>query len=48
MFDHWEIIPDDPLQPGSKSDVIIKSLRLRKGMPMNIPGLETFLDEHKL
>jgi len=44
IFDHWEIIPEDPLLPG-KTKELVSSIRKRKGLEENIPPLERFLDK---
>jgi len=32
VFDHWEILKDLPLSPGSKAEALVKSIRKRKGL----------------
>ena len=44
-FDHWKIIEDDPLQPGSRSNEIVLEVRKRKGMKEEVPLLEKFMDK---
>ena len=45
VFDHWQLMPGDPLDPSTKSGGVTASVRRRKGLPDNIPALETFLDK---
>jgi len=44
-FDHWQIIPGDPLQANTKPAVICATTRKRKGLGIEIPGLDKFLDK---
>jgi elongation factor 2 len=45
VFDHWQVLPGDPLDPTSKSGTIVAEVRQRKGLPKGIPALESFLDK---
>lgn len=45
VFDHWEIMNDDPLSPGSKTNVIVTDIRKRKGLNVEVPALDKFLDK---
>merc|ERR1719281_1491862 len=45
VFDHWEIINNDPLDEASKSHEIVKATRARKGIPEGIPPLDRFFDK---
>jgi len=45
VFDHWQIVPGDPLAEGSMgADIIIKT-RKRKGLPEGVPPLDRYLDK---
>jgi len=44
VFDHWEIMDDDPLLPG-KTQELVTAARKRKGLTADIPPLERFLDK---
>lgn len=44
--DHWSVIDDDPFQPGTISNKIVKMIRERKGLPPDLPKLEKFDDSH--
>ena len=45
MFDHWEMITDDPFQPSSIASVIMMGIRKRKGIKQEIPKLEDYVDK---
>jgi len=45
IFDHWEEMPGDPLEDGSKVNLLVQSIRKRKGLKPEIPALENFLDK---
>merc|ERR1712228_444177 len=45
VFDHWEIINNDPLDEATKSHEIVKNTRARKGIPEGIPPLDRFYDK---
>jgi len=45
VFDHWETIQTDPMDPTSKSGVLVETIRKRKGLKAGIPGLDNFLDK---
>lgn len=45
-FDHWKQLGSDPLEEGSKANVLVKSIRKRKGLKIaNIPSLDYFMDK---
>ena len=44
VFDHWEELASDPLEPGSRAAKLAEQIRLRKGLPAGIPSLENFMD----
>ena len=45
VFDHWEELGTDPLEEGSKANVLTTAIRTRKGLKPNIPGLDNFIDK---
>ena len=45
VFDHWQIIPGDPLQENSKPGTICTATRKRKGLGIEVPTLDKFLDK---
>jgi len=46
VFDHWKIVNGDPLQAGSgKVNELITATRKRKGMEIELPPLDRFIDK---
>jgi len=45
VFDHWQSLTGDPLELGSKPNVIVLGIRKRKGINEEIPELDRFLDK---
>jgi elongation factor 2 len=45
VFDHWEVIEEDPLEDGSRANVLVKDIRKRKGMEIEIPPLDHYMDK---
>merc|ERR1711962_689281 len=48
VFDHWQMIPDDPMEESQKptsSYVIVNDTRKRKGLNEGVPALDKFLDK---
>jgi elongation factor 2 len=45
IFDHWELIKDDPFDPKSRANPIMMGIRKRKGIKQEIPKLEDLLDK---
>jgi len=45
VFDHWQIIPGDPLEPTTKPGTIATGTRKRKGLGVDVPSLDKFLDK---
>ena len=45
VFDHWQMIQGDPLDPNDKTNELVKSIRKRKGMKEEIPGIENYYDK---
>lgn len=44
-FDHWQMLPGDPLVPGSKAAEVVASVRQRKGLAPAIPNADSLLDK---
>jgi elongation factor 2 len=44
VFDHWQVIQGDPLVPGKPQDIVLAT-RKRKGLALEIPPLDRFLDK---
>lgn len=45
VFDHWEIINSDPLDPTSEAGQIVLDVRKRKGLKVQLPILSDYLDK---
>jgi len=45
IFDHWQTMPGDPLQPGNKPNEIVEDTRKRKGLKPGPPVLDNYLDK---
>jgi elongation factor 2 len=45
VFDHWQVLTGDPLEEGSKPNVIVLAIRKRKGLNEGIPTLDKYLDK---
>jgi len=45
VFDHWQIMPGDPLDETSKVHTIVTDIRKRKGVKEGIPALDNYLDK---
>jgi len=45
VFDHWQVVPGDPLTPGTKPHEMVMATRKRKGLAEGIPPLDRFLDK---
>merc|ERR1719333_1311819 len=45
VFDHWQIMPGDPLEEGSKTNVIVEDTKKRKGLKPGNPDLANYLDK---
>jgi elongation factor 2 len=44
VFDHWQVVQGDPTVPGKTQDVVLAT-RKRKGLALEIPPLDRFLDK---
>ncbi|VDK47090.1 unnamed protein product [Cylicostephanus goldi] len=45
VFDHWQILPGDPLENGTKPNQVVLETRKRKGLKEGIPALDNYLDK---
>nr|UXY87190.1 elongation factor EF-2 [Cryptomonas sp.] len=45
VFDHWQVVQGDPLDKKDKNSDLVKSIRKRKGLKEDIPGLDNFFDK---
>uniref|UniRef100_A0A915DU99 Tr-type G domain-containing protein n=1 Tax=Ditylenchus dipsaci TaxID=166011 RepID=A0A915DU99_9BILA len=44
VFDHWQVLPGDPLDAATKPAQVIADIRKRKGLKEGVPALENYLD----
>ena len=45
VFDHWQLLPGDPLEATSLAGGVVQETRLMKGLGANVPNLDVFLDK---
>lgn len=45
VFDHWQVLPGDPMDTGTKPYVIVQDTRKRKGLKEGLPDLASYLDK---
>merc|ERR1711963_1104186 len=45
VFDHWQVMPGDPLTDGTKPNQICQDIRKRKGVKEGVPTLDNYLDK---
>jgi len=45
VFDHWQVMPGDPLQEGTKPYQICQETKKRKGLKEALPDLANYLDK---
>jgi elongation factor 2 len=45
VFDHWEVMNDDPMKDGSKTNAIILAIRKRKSLKEEVPKLDDYYDK---
>jgi len=45
VFDHWQVLPGDPLEAGSKPNIVLNDTRKRKGLKEGLPDLSSYLDK---
>ncbi|PIA33949.1 hypothetical protein AQUCO_03900070v1 [Aquilegia coerulea] len=44
VFDHWELMPSDPLEFGSQASVVVSNIRKRKGLSYRITTVSEYED----
>jgi len=44
VFHHWQILPGNPFEDGTKTAAVISETRKRKGLSDAIPSLDKYLD----
>jgi len=45
VFDHWQVMPGDPMQTGTKPFEIVQGTKARKGLKPGNPDLASYLDK---
>jgi len=45
VFDHWQILPGDPMQEGTKPYQVVQTTKARKGLKPGNPDLGNYLDK---
>eukprot|EP00731_Ephydatia_muelleri_P015614 Em0009g38a len=45
VFDHWQVLPGDPFESGTKPATVVFDTRKRKGLKETIPALDNYLDK---
>jgi len=45
VFDHWQIMPGDPMDVTTKPGEVVRVTRKRKGLKEGIPGIENYEDK---
>jgi len=45
VFDHWQILPGDPMQENTKPNSIVEDTKKRKGLKPGNPDLSNYLDK---
>ncbi|RKP07637.1 eukaryotic translation elongation factor 2 [Thamnocephalis sphaerospora] len=45
VFDHWQLMPGTPLEPGNKVYDIVREVRIRKGLAPDVPPLDRYYDK---
>lgn len=45
MFDHWQVVSGDPLDPTSPAYDLVMRIRERKGLKLVMPALADFNDK---
>jgi len=45
IFDHWQIMPGDPMESGSKPSDIVEDIKKRKGLKPGPPSVDNYLDK---
>merc|ERR1712231_45663 len=45
VFDHWQIMPGDPLEEGTKVNQIVEATKVRKGLKPGNPDLANYFDK---
>jgi elongation factor 2 len=45
VFDHWQVMPGDPMDQGSKPNEVVEECKKRKGLKPGNPDINNYLDK---
>ncbi|KAG7513172.1 elongation factor 2-like [Solea senegalensis] len=45
VFDHWQVLPGNPMDPTTKPGIVVTETRKRKGLKEGVPALDNYLDK---
>ena len=45
VFDHWQLMPGDPMVEGKTRDELVAGIRKRKGLTPELPPLDRYKDK---
>ena len=45
VFDHWQMMDDDPIDNTTKSGAIVEAARKRKGLKEGVSALDNYFDK---
>ncbi|XP_060934489.1 elongation factor 2b-like [Limanda limanda] len=45
VFDHWQILPGNPMDSTTKPGIVVTETRKRKGLKEGVPALDNYLDK---
>merc|ERR1711909_91597 len=45
VFDHWQVMPGDPMDPGTKPNEVVEDCKKRKGLKPGNPDVNNYLDK---
>ncbi|XP_050433066.1 translation elongation factor 2 [Adelges cooleyi] len=45
VFDHWQVFPGDPCEPGTKTYTVVMDTRKRKGLKEGLPDINNYFDK---
>merc|ERR1739847_117022 len=45
VFDHWQVMPGDPLDDGTKPNQVVEETKKRKGLKEALPDLNNYMDK---
>ena len=45
VFDHWQVLPGDPMEENTKPNQVVIATRKRKGLSEGVPPLDRYYDK---